>query len=88
MAKIIKYNLCAKVDHGTDEATEIKEILSAVCMSWSEANEDIAKREAYNGEYTIEDDGQPEPAETPSQLDIIEAQVAYTAMMTDTLLEV
>lgn len=26
--------------------------------------------------------------EVPSQLDIIEAQVAYTAMMTDTLLEV
>ena len=25
------------------------------------ANEEIAKREAYNGEYTIEDDGQPEP---------------------------
>lgn len=25
------------------------------------ANEEIVKREAYNGEYTIEDDGQPEP---------------------------
>lgn len=29
----------------------------------------------------------PKAIETPSQLDIIEAQVAYTAMMTDTLLE-
>ena len=29
-----------------------------------------------------------EVVHTPSQLDIIEAQVAYTAMMTDTLLEV
>lgn len=30
-----------------------------------------------------------EPAESePTQLDIIEAQVTYTAMMTDTLLEV
>ena len=28
------------------------------------------------------------PKEQPTQLDIIEAQVAYTAMMTDTLLEV
>lgn len=28
------------------------------------------------------------PDQTPSQLDIIEAQVTYTAMMTDTLLEV
>lgn len=25
------------------------------------ANEEIAKRESYNGEYSIEDDGQPEP---------------------------
>lgn len=29
-----------------------------------------------------------EQAEIPSQLDIIEAQVTYTALMTDTLLEV
>jgi hypothetical protein len=29
----------------------------------------------------------PEPISTPTQLDRIEAQVAYTAMMTDTLLE-
>ena len=32
---------------------------------------------------------EPEPIEPePSQLDIIEAQVTYTAMMTDTLMEV
>ena len=30
----------------------------------------------------------PNPKDIPSQLDVIEAQVAYTAMMTDTLLEV
>ena len=30
----------------------------------------------------------PVPEETPSQIDQIEAQVVYTAMMTDTLLEV
>lgn len=32
-----------------------------------EANEEIAKAEAYKGEYTIEDDGQPEPEPTPSE---------------------
>ena len=53
--KIIKYNLCAKVNHGTEEKPQIEEIFSAVTMSWSEANEEIAKKEAYNGEYTIED---------------------------------
>ena len=31
---------------------------------------------------------EPVPEEEPTQLDIIEAQVTYTAMMTDTLLEV
>ena len=55
-------------------------------MTWSEKNEKIAKAEAYNGEYTVEDDGKPEPVEEPTQLDRVEAQVTYTAMMTDTLL--
>lgn len=40
---------------------------------------------SVTGEYEIIDDGKPEPA--PTQLDRIEAQTTYTAMMTDTLLE-
>ena len=56
-------------------------------MGWNETNEEIAKSESDNGEYTIEDDGVEEDT-TPTQLDVIEAQVIYTAMMTDTLLEV
>lgn len=86
--KHIKYNLCSRVNHGTAKEPKIEEILTPVTMGWSEANEEIAKRESYNGEYTIEDDGQPNPTEVPSQLDVIEAQVTYTALMTDTLLEV
>lgn len=85
--KIIKYNLCTKVNHGTEEEPQIEEILSLVTMGWNETNEEIAKREACNGEYTVVDDGQLDPAETPSQWDVIEAQLAYTAMMTGTLLE-
>ena len=34
-----------------------------------------------------EPEPEPEPESEPTQLDIIEAQVTYTAMMTDTLLE-
>jgi hypothetical protein len=83
--KVIKYQLCAEVNHGTEDEPKIKQVFSAVTLGWSEANEKIAKAEAYNGEYTIEDDGEPEPA--PTQIDRIEAQVAYTAMMTETLLE-
>ena len=83
--KIIKYQLCTEVNHGTEDKPDIQQVFSAVTLGWSEANEKIAKAEAYNGEYTIEDDDEPEPA--PTQIDRIEAQVAYTAMMTETLLE-
>lgn len=85
--KWIKYNfLSTKVNHGTEEAPEWEDVIIKKEVGWNEANEEIAKKEAYNGEYTIEDDGMEEVS-TPSQLDIIEAQVTYTAMMTDTLLE-
>ena len=83
--KVIKYQLCTEVNRGTEEQPNIERVFSEVSIGWSEANEEIAKAEAYNGEYTIEDDGAPEPA--PTQLDRIEAQTTYTAMMTDTLLE-
>lgn len=83
--KIIKYQLCTEVNHGTEEQPNIEQVSSEVSNAWSEANEEIAKAEAYNGEYTIEDDGKPDPA--PTQLDRIEAQTTYTAMMTDTLME-
>lgn len=83
--KIIKYQLCTEVNRGTEDEPQIEQVLSDVTLGWSAANEQIAKAEAYNGEYTIEDDGKPEPA--PTQLDRIEAQTTYTAMMTDTLLE-
>lgn len=75
----------SNVIDGVGEVVETP-TLSKIEMPWSESNEGIAKTEAYNGKYEIIDDGEPEAA--PSQLDIIEAQVTYTAMMTDTLLEV
>jgi hypothetical protein len=64
--KILKYNLCTIVNHGTEEEPKIEEILSPVTMGWNEVNEEIAKKEAYNGEYEIIDDGQPEPEPIPS----------------------
>lgn len=79
--KIIKYRfLSAEIDN--------EQIFLEKSMGWNDINEETAKREAYKGEYTTEDDGEPDPAEFPTQFDRIEAQVAYTAMMTDTLLEV
>ena len=83
--KLIKYQLCTEINHGTEDEPQIEQVFSAVSLGWSAANEAIAKAEAYKGEYTVEDDGEPDPA--PTQIDRIEAQVAYTAMMTETLLE-
>lgn len=58
--KVIKYLLCSRANHGTEEKPVWedsflqKEIRCAADKL--EANEEIAKREAYNGEYTIEDE--------------------------------
>ena len=49
MVKVIKYQLCTKV---LDDV-----LLTPVIMGWNEINEELAKKEAYRGEYTIEDDG-------------------------------
>ena len=65
--KILKYNLCSKVNHGTEENPVWEDMLSPVTMGWSEANEEIARQEAYNGEYTIEDDGEPEAPPTDAE---------------------
>jgi hypothetical protein len=71
---------------------EIKEVEQIECLATMvvecptqailEEKEEIAKAEAYNGEYIIEDDGQPDPTSEPTQLDCLEAQIAYLAMMT------
>ena len=90
--KIIRYNfLSCRINHGTEEAPEWEEIILSKeirCATENlQANESAAKKEAYHGKYTVEDDSQPDSSE-PTQLDLVEAQATYTAMMTDTLLEV
>ena len=40
-----------------------------------------------NGEYVYDPEAVENVQQAPNQLDLIEAQVFYTAMMTDTLLE-
>ncbi len=44
-------------------------------LGWNEVNEEIAKREADNGEYTIEDDGTPEPVAEPTADEILNAML-------------
>lgn len=60
--KVIKYQfLSCEFNHGTEEHPDIEKVFIGKTMQWSEDAEEIAKQEAYNGEYTIEDDGQEEP---------------------------
>lgn len=54
--KIIKYQLCTEVNIGTEDEPKIEQVFSAVTLGWSAANETIAKIEAYNGEYTVEEE--------------------------------
>ena len=77
--KVLKYCLMTEVNHGTEEQPDIHQIFSAVSLGWSEANEELAKREAYNGEYTIEDDGQPEPE--PTEQEQLRADVDFLLAM-------
>lgn len=64
--KVIKYQLCTEINIGTEEEPDIRQDISTIKLNWSEAHEAIAKAEAYNGKYTIEDDGEPEPDTPPT----------------------
>lgn len=64
--KLLKYQIVTRSNMGTAGHPNIVRTLSDVTLSWSEANEKLAMRESYNGEYTIEDDGEPEPVIPPT----------------------
>ena len=79
--KVIKYQLCTEINHGTKEQPNIEQVFSEVSNAWNEANEKIAKAEAYNGEYTIEDDGKPEPVIPPTNDELAEENKRLKAQM-------
>lgn len=88
--KRIRYRMMTEVNHGTEEEPNIVHTLRACEIRCNDsglaANLAIARAEAVGGEVTVEDTA--EELTPPSQVDQIEAQAIYTAMMTDTLLEV
>ena len=80
--KIIKYMLFqGRINHGTEEEPKWEDNLLPVKVPCTadnlSANEKIAKAEAYNGEYTIDDDGQPEPDYSTSD-DVLNALLGVT----------
>ncbi len=74
--RTLKYNLPAYDELG-------EEVKGAdVIMDYSEANLEIARREAWNGEVEVVDDGQPEIPEAPSVQERIAAlEAAVLAVM-------
>lgn len=61
--KAIKYKyISAEINHGTEEEPIIEQILTEkMVVPASAENEEIAKLEAYNGEYTIEEEPDDRP---------------------------
>ena len=59
--KIIKYQLETEINYGTPEEPDIETLLSPVTVTYTEEAYAIAQAEAYHGQITVEDDGQPEP---------------------------
>ena len=72
--KVLKYKMCTRVNRGTEEEPKWEENLSSVVMGWNEVNEETAKKEAYNGEYTIEDEQQT----SEEQITELKAQLSAT----------
>lgn len=81
--KIIKYQLMTEVNHGTEENPDIVQTFNPCEIKCSddvfEENIAIAKAEAYNGEYTIEDDGEPDPE--PTEQEQLRADVDFLLAM-------
>lgn len=77
--QIIKYQLATEINRGTPEEPDIEMVLSAVTMPYTETNYSLALSEAYQGEVTVEDDGQPEPE--PTAQEQLRADVDFLAAM-------
>ena len=66
MAKYYKYTMFNRTNIGTEENPIWHEYYTDKMLTVTEANEEIVAKEAYNGEYTIEDDGLPEREDLPT----------------------
>lgn len=78
--KVIKYKISTKVNYGTDEDPNIQDFINEKIVPYSLKAEEYAKEESYNGEITIENDGQPEPE--PTELEQIRADIDFISVMT------
>lgn len=71
--KYWKYKICNRANIGTEENPNWMETFFEKMIPATETNEEIAKSEAYNGEYTIEGDGQVETTYQPTESERLDA---------------
>ena len=69
--KRIKYFYNIPINRGSEENPAWEDCLYLKNFPYTETAEEIAKSEAYNGEYEIYDDGQPEPEPQPNEAERI-----------------
>lgn len=74
--KRIKYKFRFEVNYGTEELPILGEDFIIKNLQYSEEALEIAKSEAYNGEYTIEDDSTS--AVEPTADEILNALLGVT----------
>lgn len=82
--KVIRYEIADKINIGTEDDPILHEERHEVVVPWSETYEEIARKEAYNGEYEVVDDGQPD--HEPSREEQLETDVAELKEALDLLL--
>lgn len=83
--KIIRYKIADEINIGTEDKPSVVKDIHEVSVPWSETYEEIAKKEAYNGEITVEDDGQPEPEpsrEERLEKEVVELKTALNLLLT------
>ena len=78
--KVIKYQIMEIVDAGSENERQVFIPKHRYSDEENlERNIAVAISEAYNGEYTIEDDGQPEPE--PTEQEQLRADVDFLLAM-------
>lgn len=72
--KRVNYKIMSEINLGTEDEPDIRQNIRGKSLPYTEVNYQLALSEAYQGEVTIEDDGQPEPE--PTETEVLRAQVA------------
>lgn len=80
----IKYQIMTEINLGTEDEPDIRQNIRGKSIPYTDTNYQLALQEAYQGEVTIEDDGQSEPKPSESEQlrhDVDELQEALNMIL-------